>query len=491
MFESAELGHSLDKATYDRELPALRAGLLAAQYELLKSASFPVIIVVAGVESAGKGDTVRALSEWMDPRHLKVHAMGPPSDEELERPPMWRFWRRLPPKGKIGVFFGSWYTAPITSHALGKRGKHPFADALGEIRRFERMLFDEGALILKFWYHLSKQVQRERLEQLWQDKKTRFRVSKTDWKRLKRYDDFRSTSERALIETDVPEAPWLVLEGADSRYRNFNTGKAIHDALQKRLAVPTAERTVGRVIDVPNVQHVPLVRTMDLSVKAEKPEYERELGELQRRLTLLTLEKRFRKISPVIVFEGMDAAGKGGAIRRLTQAVDARTYDVHAIAAPTEEEKLQPYLWRFWRNVPRDGKFAIFDRSWYGRVLVERVEGFADEPTWLRAYGEINDFEAQLERAGNVVIKFWLQISNAEQLRRFEEREKTDFKRFKITEEDWRNRNKWEAYELAASQMIERTSTEQAPWTLVEAEDKYFARLKVLRTTCEAIERAL
>jgi polyphosphate:AMP phosphotransferase len=487
------LGHQLDKATFERDLPGLREALLKAQYEVLDQRSFSIVLVVAGVEGAGKGETVSALSEWLDPRHVQVHAMGPPSDEERERPAMWRYWRRLPPKGKIGVFFGSWYTEPIVSHALGKSSDGRFEQSLGEIRRFEQMLAAEGALILKLWFHLGKKAQRKRLDALWSDKHTRFRVAKEDWKRLAHYDDFRASSARALTETDSPEAPWLVIDGADTRYRHFTTGKALVEAMQRRLASePVAPSVPASVTELAEPQErSPLIRSLDLTRKLEKNEYEAELEKYQRRLTLLTRKRGFAKLSPVLVFEGMDAAGKGGAIRRVTRALDARIYDVHPIAAPSDEEKSQPYLWRFWRHAPRDGKFAIFDRSWYGRVLVERVEGFASEPTWMRAYGEINDFEQQLVRASNVLAKFWLQTSQEEQLRRFHEREATPFKRFKLGPEDWRNREKWPAYERAASDMIEHTSTELAPWTLVEAEDKYFARIKVLRTLCEVIERAL
>jgi polyphosphate:AMP phosphotransferase len=490
MFEAAEIGHTLDKATYDRELPSLREGLLEAQHRVLTAATFPVILVVGGVDGAGKGETVNRLTEWMDPRQVEVHAVGPASDEELERPPMWRFWRRLPPKGKFGIFFGSWYTDPIVQRALDKSRDGAFNDALAEIRRFETMLAAEGALILKFWFHLSKRAQQRRLDELWASKKTRYRVTKQDWKQLAHYDDYRAASERALVQTDTPQAPWLILEGVEERYRNFNTGKALLGAIESRLD-STRASSADRTATIPNVERLPLTRTLDLTRKLEKEDYERKLAKQQRRLALLTLRGEFKRLSPVLVFEGVDAAGKGGAIRRVTQALDARIYDIHPVAAPTDEENRQPYLWRFWRHVPRDGKFAIFDRSWYGRVLVERVEGFADEPDWLRAYGEINDFESQLARAGNVVVKFWLQISKDEQLRRFQERESVAFKRFKITAEDWRNREKWDAYERAASDMIERTSTEEAPWTLVEAEDKYFARVKVLKTICDAIERTL
>jgi polyphosphate kinase 2 (PPK2 family) len=298
-----------------------------------------------------------------------------------------------------------------------------------------------------------------------------------------------------LNETDVPHAPWLVIEGVDRRYRHYNTGQALLDALQRRLgagaggAEPAAPAAPPEVA-TSSIENVPIVQTLDLTLRLDKRQYEQELEEQQRRLALLTRRRRFERLSPVLVFEGVDAAGKGGAIRRVTGALDARLYDVHSIAAPTDEEKRQPYLWRFWRALPRDGKIAIYDRSWYGRVLVERVEGFATLAEWSRAYGEINDFEAQLVRAGNVVVKLWLQISKEEQLRRFQEREQVSFKRFKITQEDWRNRDKWDEHERAASDMIEHTSSEHAPWTLVEAEDKRYARVKILKTINQAIERA-
>lgn len=490
MFEAAELGHTLDKGTYDKALPRLREELLNAQIEVLQAARFPVILVVGGMNGAGKGETVNALTEWMDPRHIEVHAVGRPTDEESQRPPMWRFWRRLPPKGKTGIFFGSWYSDPIVDRALGNIGDGKFVGALAEIQRFETMLAAEGAFILKFWYHLSKRTQQRRLEALWADKRTRYRVTKRDWRELTRYDEFRAVSERAIVQTDTPESPWLILEGTDDRYRNFNTAQVLLDGLRRRLDSNAVE-SGRRSVTVPNVEHQPLVRSLDLSKSLEEEAYERKLEKQQRRLALLTRHRRFRKLSPVLVFEGVDAAGKGGAIRRVTRALDARLYDLHAYAAPTDEEKRKPYLWRFWRNLPRDGKFAIFDRSWYGRVLVERVEGFAADADWLRAYGEINDFEDQLVRSGSIVVKFWLQVSKDEQLRRFQEREQVSFKRFKITPEDWRNREKWDLYERAASDMIERTSTEHAPWTLVEAENKYFARVKVLKTVCDAIENAL
>jgi AMP-polyphosphate phosphotransferase len=495
MFETAELGQTLDEDTYKKRLPELREKLLDAQIQLRAQARFPVILLFGGVASAGKGETVHKLTEWMDPRSVEVHAVGAPSDEERERPPMWRFWRRLPPKGKIGIFFGGWYLDPLHARVFAKGGEAKLVSALGEVRRFEQMLADEGALILKFWLHLSKKAQRRRLDELWADKKTRYRVDEEDLEQARRYDRYRSAGARMLSETDLPHAPWRVIEGVDRRHRNWNTGQALLTALQRRLAssdgAPVANDPAAPPdVEAPSVYGLPIVRTLDLTRALEKPAYEAELEAQQRRLAISTRRRRFARLSPVVVFEGVDAAGKGGAIRRLTAALDARLYDVHSIAAPTDEEKRQPYLWRFWRTLPRDGKFAIYDRSWYGRVLVERVEGFATPAEWQRAYAEINEFEEQLVRAGNVVVKLWLQVSQEEQLRRFREREEISFKRFKITPEDWRNREKWDAHERAASEMIEHTSTEHAPWTLVEAEDKRYARVKILKAIADAIESA-
>jgi len=235
-----------------------------------------------------------------------------------------------------------------------------------------------------------------------------------------------------------------------------------------------------------------VLRSLDMSKAYTKPAYKSELEELQGRLNLLMRSPKFKKnFSLIIAYEGADAGGKGGNIRRVTAALDARFYNIIPVAAPTEEERAQPYLWRFWRHVPAKGRLTIFDRTWYGRVLVERVEGFCSEADWRRAYGEINDFEEQLVRNNILVVKFWLAISKEEQLRRFKEREKIGFKRFKITEEDWRNREKWDDYEEAVCDMVDLTSTEVAPWTIVEGNSKYYARIKVMKTLCEKVEAAL
>lgn len=489
MFESAELGHTIDKERYDKEEPELRHALLTAQYEIVKRCEFPVVIIIGGVDGAGKGDLVNLLNEWMDPRHLATNALRPVGEDPTGQPAMWRFWRVLPPNGRIALFVGSWYTQPLVQRVYGEIKRSKLDKQIAGILRFERMLSEEGILVLKFWLHLSKDQQKQRFKELEKKKKTAWRVTPTDWRHLRMYKKFREVSERLLRETSTAEAPWLVVEGEDHRYRNLTVGTAILAAMQHRLEQKATQPDASPALPIQHVDGISILDRLDLDKKVEsKDAYSDELAELQGRLNLLTRHKRFDNLSVVCAMEGSDAAGKGGAIRRITQALDARRYDVIPVAAPTDEETARPYLWRFWRNLPWRGRLAIFDRSWYGRVLVERVEGLCSEHDWMRAYGEINDFEDELVANGTVLVKCWLQISKDEQLRRFKEREAIAFKKHKITDEDWRNRDKWDDYKVAVCDMIDRTSTEGAPWTLVEANDKYYARLKVLRTLVEAIE---
>ncbi len=494
MFESAELGHKIDKATYDKQAPRLRADLLDAQYDMGELKKYAVIILVNGVNGAGKGETVNLLNAWMDPRHIQTHAFPPPTDEERERPFMWRFWRALPPKGKIGILFGNWYTEPIVNRARKQTKAADLDQSIDEINRFEKMLANEGALIIKIWMHLSKPAQKKRLKALEKNKKTRWRVTRTDWEHFDMYDKFRTVSERVLRHTSTGYAPWIVVEGADENYRSLTVAGILLDALRKRQKIEQTRGWKARSAAAPLPRAIDsrdLINSLDMSLALSKKRFEKDLEKYQGRLNLLTRNPKFKARSLIVVFEGSDAAGKGGSIRRITGALDARQYQTIPTAAPTEEERAQPYLWRFWRQVPRVGRITIFDRSWYGRVLVERVEGFCQEVDWMRAYAEINDFEDQLVRSGAIVAKFWLTITAEEQLKRFKEREKTRFKRFKITDEDWRNRKKWGEYEHAVCDMVDRSSTENAPWTLVEANDKYHARIKVLKTLCDRLEKAL
>jgi polyphosphate:AMP phosphotransferase len=355
----------------------------------------------------------------------------------------------------------------------------------------ERMLCDEGTLIFKFWFHLSKQRMKARLKSLQDDPLHSWRLSPLDWQQSKTYDKYVKVGERVLRRSSRDYAPWYVVEGVDEYYRSLTVGRILLNGLQ--AALKAESRPLPQPHSAPltsSLDNRGLLDSLDMSQELAKDDYDEQLVVEQARLSGLMRDKRMRKHSLVAVFEGNDAAGKGGAIRRVIGALDPRQYRIVPVAAPTEEERAQPYLWRFWRHIPVRGKFTLFDRSWYGRVLVERVEGYCSPADWLRAYSEINDFEEQLSDAGVVLVKFWLSIDQDTQLERFKAREQIPFKRFKITEDDWRNRDKWPLYRDAVGDMVDRTSTEIAPWTLVEANDKRFARIKVLRTINQALETA-
>jgi len=479
MFETAELGQRVSKEAYRKAVGPLRSALLEVQKDLAAS-NVAAVVLVGGVEGAGKAETINRLLEWVDARGVEIHALSDPTDEERERPTMWRFWRRLPPKGRMGIFLGSWYTAPIVERTFGRIGDGGFHRRLDAISEFEKMLDQEGVALVKVWLHISKDLMRRRLRDLEKDAEQRWRVTPRDWKFFGKYDRFRSVSEQALLHTSTGWAPWHIVEATDGRYRDLKVGEILLEGLKEKLRRQSEAPPPERHPYLAKPPEVNVLRALDLGKKVEEKRYEKALVRKQAELSYLTRRLYQEKRSLILVFEGPDAAGKGGAIRRLTAAMDMRNARHISIAAPTEEERAHPYLWRFWRHLPRLGRVTIFDRSWYGRVLVERVEGFCTKAEWQRAYAEINAFEEDLARFGYVLLKFWLAISAKEQLRRFKERQETPYKQYKITQEDWRNRAKWDAYEAAALDTFERTGTSKAPWVLVEAEDKNYARLKVM-----------
>lgn len=491
MFESAKIAHDIDKASFEEQLPGLRTDLLEAQFDLVEAKNFPVILIVGGMEGSGVIDALTSASKILDTRHVTTFALDAPTEEESERPRMWRYWRVLPPMGEMGIYAGSWYTTPLTDHILDRSGNAEFEQELQNINRFEAMLASEGALILKFWFHLGHKEQTKRLKKLHRDERTRWRIEESPWGGAKRYKQVNSAAESMMRVTNTDHAPWIAVNAENPYYRGLTVGRTILAAIQARLSQAAEKESVNAPVHVPSVDGRTLLTDLDLSLELEKPDYKKQLEKYQERLNELVWSKKFSKRSLVVMFEGNDAAGKGGAIRRVTEFLDPRRYRVNQFAAPTEEEKAQPYLWRFWRRVPRRNHIAIFDRSWYGRVLVERVEGFCSEADWRRAYGEINDFEREMSESGAIVVKFWLAIDKDEQQARFKAREETGYKRYKITDEDWRNREKWDDYAAAVCDMVDNTSTRMAPWTLVEANDKYYARVKVLKTICEQIERQL
>lgn len=490
MLESAETGRSLSKAEYDAVVPDLRVDLVNAQYDL-KDAAFGVLVYLVGVDRLGIADTANTLNEWMDARYLATHVFHDPSEEERERPWAWRLWRAIPGKGQIALFFGSGAPPTIRARVLDRIDDAEVALRAQNHRRMLDALAADGMLVLKIWIHLSKEDARKRLKKARHDPDLRWRVDERDWAVLERYDEARPVVERYLRLTDDPLAPWHLVEGADARWRNVAVATLVRDALRARLdAPPAAPSGPGEVLPAVGRGHGRLDR-VDLDARLEYEVYRERLRKLQEKLHGQSLRALDRKVSTILVFEGWDAAGKGGAIRRVTRALEAGEYRVVPIAAPTPEELAHHYLWRFWRELPRAGRFLIFDRSWYGRVLVERVEQLTPVPVWRRAYEEINDFERQLDEHGIVLAKFWLHLDPDEQLRRFRAREQTPYKKYKITDEDYRNRERWEDYRVAAEEMFARTSTDVAPWTLVAANDKRWARIQILETVTERLGRAL
>jgi polyphosphate:AMP phosphotransferase len=492
LFEAAEVGHKVSKADYQAQLPELRAGLLEAQQQL-RDAGFPLIVLLTGDDRAGCNAMLNTLHAWMDTRLIRTNALDAPTDEERERPEFWRYWRVLPPRGQIGIFLGGWTIRAIRDR-LGKRmSKVDFERAIERIVRFERALVEDGALLLKLWLHTPKEALGRQLKLAKEQPGEAWWVQDVDHRLFKNYERTMKTVERALRKTSTGETPWTIVESTNGRFRDLLVGRTLLETLRDRLGstAPRPGVVPQPTVELPEQGPHTILETIDGSSVLEKSEYDRRKKRAQAAIHKWTEQAREGGLSSVLVFEGSDAAGKGSCIRRLTRAMDAPNYRVFEIAAPSEEERAQHYLWRFWSRLPRAGRVIVFDRSWYGRVLVERVEGFAAEHEWRRAYSEINEFEEQLWEHGVLLLKFWLHVDPDVQLQRFREREKVPFKQYKITEEDYRNRDRRADYDLAANEMIARTSNEFAPWHLVPSNDKRWARVQVLETFAKALRKRL
>ncbi len=497
MLESIRLDRKADKATYKQSMDTFEDRLPALRRRALEL-GVPIIIVFEGWDAAGKGTLINELIGPLDPRGYKVHSTLEATEDESLRPFLWRFWRNIPPRGRVAIFDRSWYRRVLLERVETPLSAIETEQAFDDIRSFERQLHDAGYLIIKLFLHISKDQQKRRLEKLADDPTTAWRVTPTDRNRNKRYDDYLAAADEMIAETDAEFAPWTVVEAHDRRFASLKIFHTVETALSRRIdhleAGPTPDEPVDRPprgSELSDELRASILNGADLSVSLERDDYRRRLKAGQQRLRRLEHQMYLHRVPVVLVYEGWDAAGKGGNIRRLTRELDPRGYEVVPIAAPNDAERQRHYLWRFWTQMPKAGHLTIFDRSWYGRVLVERVEGFATEDQWRRAYREINEMEQHLTHYGTVLCKFWLHIDRDEQLRRFEARQGDPRKQWKITEEDWRNRENWDAYARAVEEMLLRTSTPRAPWTLVESNCKWFARVKVIETVCEAIEQAL
>ncbi len=466
MFKGIDPLKKMSKEEFGRLYPPLKERLGELQREM-RVKGLPVIAVFEGWDPSRTVDTVSKFLLPLDPRGFRYHNVRPPSELDREHPFMWRFWVRSPAKGQMAVFDRSWYSRALAEGKDGLEGR------VDEINRFEKMLSDGGTLFLKFFLH-------------------------TDVKKVPRCADgwcgltaddlvFYSGSGSVPLMGEVMEAtstkhaPWTVVEAEDPEYAAI---KVMRTSIE-RLEAALSQRPAGSVA-LPKIKGRSPLEGLDRQQKVKDGEYERSLERLQGKMRERQEELYGKKRSLIVVFEGRDASGKGGAISRLTNSLNPRTYKVVPIHAPNESELAHHYLWRFHRALPSRGHIAIFDRSWYGRVLVERVEGLATEADWKRAYGEINDFERSLTDDGITLVKIWLEIDKDIQLKRFIDRVENPKKAWKITSDDWRSRQQWDAYTDAVEEMLARTSTKHAPWTVVEGNDKNYARLKTLRTVLDA-----
>lgn len=514
MLEKVDLTKKLSKEEYKEKMPQLEARLGRLQREC-KALGIPIMIVFEGFGASGKGLQIGRLIQSMDPRGFEVHPIKNETEEERMHPFMWRFWTKTPAKGRIAIYDGSWYRRVLIDRFEKRTKNKELADVFHSINSFEEQLAEDGTLIIKLLLDIDKKEQKKRFDKLEKNKETAWRVTQGDKERNVHYDEYAAMMEDMLFKTDTDYAPWTIIESMDKRFATLKIYttviKAMADQIEK-LQKEKEEKEAKKLADSESAAgvetdavaeiakeadeemkdlQVSILSKADLSLHYTREEYKEKLDKLQKKMEKLHGELYRRRIPVVLGFEGWDAGGKGGAIKRLTEQMDARGYVVNPTASPNDIEKAHHYLWRFWRAMPKDGHVAIFDRTWYGRVMVERIEGFCTTEEWKRAYKEINDMEKDLYDAGAIVIKFWMHIDKDEQERRFRERQENPEKQWKITDEDWRNREKWDQYEDAVNEMLMRTSTDYAPWVVVEGNDKYYARVKVLRTVVEAIEARL
>lgn len=477
--EEAELSERLEKA---------RAELAARQVQV-KEKKLPVMVMLEGWGAAGKGSVLGKIIKNMDPRFFKVATMGKPTEEDLREPFLYRYFSKIPAEGKFMFFDGGLLEEVTNDYLHGKLDEQGYRQRITSVRRFERTLSDNGYLVLKFFFHISEKEQKRRIEELKSDKNTSWRVSKGDEWQNHHYEKTLDIFDRYLFDTDQSKAPWYLIDSKDKKWAELQ----ITEYMVRAIDTALSNEKQSALLVQNTFELLPIKRLSEISLDKElsEEEYRKELEECQKRLKKLHNEIYRKRIPVVILYEGWDAAGKGGNIKRIASALDPRGYEVHPIASPEPHEKARHFLWRFWTRLPKDGHIAIFDRTWYGRVMVERLEGFCSENDWQRAYNEMNEFEKELSDWGAIVIKFWVQIDKDTQLARFTDRQNTPEKQWKITDEDWRNREKWDQYEVAIDEMLEKTNTSFAPWHVLESNDKKYARIKALKTVIKEIEKRL
>lgn len=489
MIRNAIFPEKPDDLVLKERLKAAQAKLFAQQM-LLKDHKVPVLVLMEGWGTAGKGSLIGNIIQNIDPRFFKVFTMEQPSREEKRKPFLSRYFEKIPEAGKF-VFIDSGWMSEITNACIsGKMNDKLYDQRIASVKRFERQLTDNGYLVLKFFCHVSQKEQKKRIDTLLASKDTRWRVSKEDAWQNKHYDKCIDVYEKYLEDTNTSSAPWYMVDAKSRKWAELQILEVITQGIE--VALQNQSLAVPILQNVFPMEKMPQLSEISLEgCEMTDEDYKAELKVLQAKLKDLHNRLYRKKVPVVIAYEGWDAAGKGGNIKRITGALDPRGYEVHPIASPEPHEKARHYLWRFWTRLPKTGHIAIFDRTWYGRVMVERLEGFCSENDWRRAYNEINEFEKELSDWGAVIIKFWVQIDKDTQLARFTDRQNTPEKQWKITDEDWRNREKWDQYEVAVNDMIQKTSTTYAPWHILESVDKKYARIKALKIVIEELEKVL
>lgn len=454
----------------------------------LKEAKIPVVVIVDGWDSSGKGHLINQLIDELDPRFWDVFVDEKKSPEASRYPFMYPYYKAMPENGKL-LFMDSSYLSHIVMDDLsGNIDAKEKKQRIKSVNIYERQLKNNGYLIIKFFINISKDKQSKSQKALLSKKDSAFRVTKSDLFQNKHYEEFLDAYDDALEKTNT--IPWHVLDGDNRKTIAYDAFKILYKELHTAI---TMGKYCAHPYEETFIMSDPLPRTSDadLSLSISEDEYWTELKRLQDSIHTLQGKMYRRRIPMLLCYEGWDAAGKGGNIRRVAKPFDPRSFRTIPISSPLPHEKNRLHLWRFWSYVPKDGHVTIFDRTWYGRVMVERIEGFCSEDDWKRAYNEINEFEKELTEWGAVVLKFWIQIDKDTQLARFTERQNTPEKMWKITDEDWRNRDKWDEYEIALNEMLEKTSTEFAPWHIIESNDKLYARIKTLRIIEAAMKKAL
>lgn len=498
MLDKLDLTKTLGKTEYKEKMAKLEPKLGKLQRECRKF-GIPVMIAFEGYGASGKGVQISELIKALDPRGFEVYAVKNETEEEKMHPFMWRFWTKMPAKGRIAIYDSSWYRKVLIDRFDKKTKKEEIADAYRSICSFEEQLSADGMVIIKIFLAIDKKSQKKRFEKLMSSKETAWRVSEGDLKRNKKFEKYQEMNEEMLTRTDTEYAPWNVVEAVDRRFATAKIYAVVTQILTekveeaRRKADSRRGTDASEAVDIKKDTHFreSILGKADLSLTYSKEEYKERLEVLEKKMEKLHGELYRRRIPVVLGFEGWDAGGKGGAIKRLTEKMDPRGYVVHPTASPNDIEKAHHYLWRFWVDMPKAGHVTIFDRTWYGRVMVERIEGFCSRQEWQRAYKEMNDMEKDLADAGAIVLKFWMQIDKDEQERRFKARQENPEKQWKITDEDWRNREKWDLYEDAVNEMMKKTNTSYAPWHVLESNDKKYARIKALRIVIEEIEKVL